>query len=108
MIMGGIVLTMMTIWYTYIVAFSTLNPQMAEVRMNTLNIGLWAHYGLIGVVIVALAFGKPEHIKFKSGTVDAEIDFDGDEPQHHEEDSDHVEDHAEDTEDHDETADKTK
>ena len=76
MLGAAFVVTAFIVWYTFILGYMKWPEAVAADRINALAVALWIFCGLIGLVIVALAFGKIEKVSVSGSVVSGEIEFD--------------------------------
>jgi hypothetical protein len=75
---AGMVVTALASWIIASIAYLPWPETAAEGRVNALAVGLWIVLGLIGVIVVTLAFGKIEKISLSNGVLSGEVEFDND------------------------------
>lgn len=78
---GGMVMTLFSVWVTWVLAYDPWPKDVAEARVKALGFALVVALGLIGIVLVSTAFGKIGKVAVTLPTGGgAEIDFDDDPP----------------------------
>lgn len=82
MLGAAMVITAIKVWKIYLFAFHfwPTDPTVAVEIIKGLSVDLWIDSGLIGLVIVALAFGKIRHLSAGNGVVSGSISFDNSPP----------------------------
>ncbi len=72
----GMVITAMACWLIWIIGYGVWPESAAGARVDGLARALLASLALIGVVIIALAFGKIRKASASGSVVSGEIEFD--------------------------------
>jgi hypothetical protein len=84
MLGAGMVVTAFAAWYTMIIGYGKWPEAVAADRIHSLGSGLMISLGLIGLVIVALAFGKVKQLAVTAPNgIGANLEFDDDDDNHH-------------------------
>jgi hypothetical protein len=82
MLGAGVTLTAMSTWLVTILAYHKWPDSVAEARVNNLGLALCICLGLIGLVIIALAFGKIKNLSFTGpNSIGGSVAFDDEEDQ---------------------------
>jgi hypothetical protein len=83
MLGAGMVVSAFAAWYTVIIGYGKWPETVAEARIQALGLGLAISLGLIGLVIVALAFGKVKQLGITAPNgIGANLEFDDDDDNH--------------------------
>lgn len=73
------VMTGFAAWYTIILAYGKWTVTVEEARVNHLGMGMLISLGLIGLIIVVLAFGKIKNLSLTTPAgVGGTVEFDDD------------------------------
>ena len=79
MLGAGVVVTSFAAWYTVIIGYGKWPEAVAAERITALGTGMAISLGLIGLVIVALAFGKIKQLGITAPNgIGANLEFDDD------------------------------
>jgi hypothetical protein len=72
---AGFVATAFAVWFTWIIAYGGWPAEASIERIKWLGMALLTALGLVGLVMVTLAFGRIEKLSISGGMASASIDF---------------------------------
>ena len=75
---AGMIVTSLSAWIIFIIAYIPWPDSVASDRIHALAIALWIVLGLVGLIVVSLAFGKIEKLSVTGGVVSGELQFEND------------------------------
>lgn len=82
MLGAGMVVTGFAAWFTILLGYGKWPESVAEARITSLGTGLCISLALIGLIIVALAFGKISKLAVTAPNgIGANLEFEDDEEQ---------------------------